>query len=58
MRQRKQAVAKALIMVGMMFLLRGKKTADADGTTAGIDTVAGTDQLTAIEIMDNIGEPR
>jgi len=58
MRRRKQAVAKALIMVGMMFLLRGKKTADADGTTAGIDTVDGTDQPTGIEIMDNIDEPK
>jgi len=58
MRRRKLAVIKASTTVGMMFLLRGKKTADADGTTAGIDTVAGTDQLTGIEIMDNIGEPR
>ena len=58
MRQRKLAVVKPSTTVVTMFLLRGKKTADADGTTAGIDTVDGTEQPTGIEIMDNIDEPK
>jgi len=58
MRRRKLAVIKASTTVVTMFLLPGKETADADGTTAGIGTVDGTDQPTGIEIMDNIDEPK
>jgi hypothetical protein len=58
MRRRKLAVIKASTTVVTMFLLPGKETADADGPTADIDTVDGTDQPTGIEIMDNIDEPK